>query len=95
MRTLGRMRCVQGVDCTADLRRYADSAPYGGHLISRLRRQLEVNCREAARETTLGCPLKGKANLETKASSLTGSISASGTVKTVPYDAMVIALPHL
>ena len=35
---------------------------FGVHLISRLRRQLEVNCREAAREATLGCPLKGKAN---------------------------------
>ena len=30
------------------------------HLIHRFAVPLEVNCREAAREATLGCPLKGK-----------------------------------
>ena len=31
------------------------------HLIHRFAVPLEVNCREAAREATLGCPLEGKA----------------------------------
>ena len=55
------MRCIIRTNFLAYLTRSAIPA-YGGHLISRLRRQLEVNCRVAAREATLGCLLKGKLN---------------------------------
>ena len=53
------MRCIIRTNFLAYLTRSAIPA-YGGHLISRLRRQLEVNCRVAAREATLGCLLKEK-----------------------------------
>ena len=55
------MRCMHRSKFSANPTRSAFSA-FGGHLISRLRRQLEVNCPVGAREATLGCPLKGKLN---------------------------------